>query len=294
MVVEGSSRPAVSVVMPNYNKGIYIREAIHSVLDQTFSNFELLVVDDCSTDGSQETIACLAAQDDRVIFHRLPRRSGAGAARNVGLRAARADVVALLDSDDLYSRTKLENQLKSLQCRNGSAVVYCDWWRVDGKGLELPPFWRSHIKKSGIVFGDLLVQSLGINTTVMAPKKFFEEVGLYDESLAYSEDHDMILKLAKMYPFAYLDEKLYGYRVHEGNSRNLLPREDVFFYKAVVTARHLKQSKELLTPSQRKAVEKHLLWYYAISRQRRKLLGQGFESFSGIIDLGKVIMKVGL
>jgi glycosyltransferase involved in cell wall biosynthesis len=280
--------------MPNYNKGAHVEEAIRSVLVQTLSDFELLVVDDCSNDGSQETIASIAALDDRVKFHRLPRRSGAGAARNAGIRAARSDIIALLDSDDLYSPSKLKRQLEFLRDKKGSSVVYCDWWRVDGKGAELPPFWRTHLKKSGMVFGDLLVQSLGINTAIMAPKEFFEKAGLYEESLGYSEDHDMLLKLARRFPFTYMDEKLYGYRVHEGNARNMMPREVVFYYKSLVTARHFRESKEILTPRQRRAVERHLLWYYAISRQRVKLLGQGFESFRGLVDLGRVVMKVGL
>jgi hypothetical protein len=74
----------------------------------------------------------------------------------------------------------------------------------------------------------------------------------------------------------------------------MMPREVVFYYKSLVTARHFRESKEILTPRQRRAVERHLLWYYAISRQRVKLLGQGFESFRGLVDLGRVVMKVGL
>jgi glycosyltransferase involved in cell wall biosynthesis len=293
MVRPEMPKPLASVIIPNYNKERYVAAAIRSVLAQTISEIEVIVVDDGSTDDSARRIADVAAEDQRVRYHRRSGRLGAGAARNLGIRMAKGDLIALLDSDDLYSPDKLEKQL---QCLGGSreTVVYCDWWRIDGNGNQLPPFKRGHLKKSGMVFGELLVDSLGINTNLLVPRACFDAVGPYDESLRYSEDHDMVLRLSRRFKFKYLDEKLYGYRVHPGNARNLLPREIVFAQKAIVTERHFRESGNALTKMQRRRISKHLLWYYAMSRQPAKLLRGSAANFESLKDLRRILLKTGL
>lgn len=279
--------------MPNYNKRRYISEAVRSVLSQTLEDFELLVVDDGSTDGSARTAEELASCDHRVEVLRLKRHSGASAARNAGLERAKGKLVSFLDSDDLLARTKLERQVSELGEGDRDQVVYCDWSRVDGNGTALKPFKRDHLKKSGMIFPDLLIYGLPVNASIMARRECFRSVGAYDESIAWGEDHDMLLRLAARYPFRYVDEKLYAYRVYEGNTFSTVPRATRFHFKAVLLERHMNLQWEGLDRVTRRRARRRLLSYYSAAGENGKLLGSGMKSVDGIKFLGRMVINAG-
>ena len=120
----------VSVIIPNYNSEKYIGETIESVLSQTYSNWELIIVDDCSTDASVTVIENYIKQDDRIRLFRNEKNRGAAYTRNVGLQQAQGKWVAFLDSDDLWTPEKLEKQVAFMK-ENGYAFSYTDYTRVD-------------------------------------------------------------------------------------------------------------------------------------------------------------------
>lgn len=128
--------PAVSVVMPAYNAEKYIEEAIYSVRSQTFRDWELIVVDDCSTDGTPEIVARLAREDGRIHLYRSDRNSGAAATRNRGLSLCRGRYVALLDSDDRWMPEKLERQVRLAE-ETGAEVIYCSYGIIDENGKKI-------------------------------------------------------------------------------------------------------------------------------------------------------------
>ena len=159
---------------------------------------------------------------------------------------------------------------------------------MDGDGNPLPPLRRDHLKKSGMLFGDLLAESLAVNATLMAPKSCFERAGPYDESLRWGEGQDMILRLSVMFPFQSIDEKLYSYRVHEGNSTVTVPEKTRYYYKSVILHRHIREHWDLLDDRARRDARTRLLTYYSRSGQRRKLYAESLLLFAGrILKPGK-------
>jgi len=119
----------ISVVMPNYNGHRFVEQAIDSVLHQTYPNFELLVVDDCSKDDSLSLIQQKAQSDNRIKVIALEHNAGVANARNVGIKEARGEYIALLDNDDLWTEDKLERQLAL--AGNGADIIYCSYDFID-------------------------------------------------------------------------------------------------------------------------------------------------------------------
>lgn len=126
----------VSVVMPNYNSEKYIAETIHSVISQTYTNWELLIVDDCSTDNSTEIIREIQKKDNRIKLFVNESNRGAAYSRNVALREAKGKWVAFLDSDDMWIAEKLEKQISFMK-ENGYLFSYTDYIRIDEDSLDM-------------------------------------------------------------------------------------------------------------------------------------------------------------
>lgn len=124
------STPKISVIMPAYNMERYIEEAIRSVMAQTVSDWELLVLDDCSEDATCSIVETLAAEDERIRLIRMECNSGVAAVRNRGFELSRGDFVALLDSDDVWCPEKLEKQLQRLE-HTGADIAYCSYGVID-------------------------------------------------------------------------------------------------------------------------------------------------------------------
>lgn len=139
----------VSIIMPSYNTARYIGDSIRSVLAQTYENWELLIVDDCSTDNTDEIIASFS--DDRIRFFKNERNAGAAVSRNRALREARGRWIAFLDSDDLWLPEKLKKQLAFMQ-KNGHAFSYTNYNEIDrcGKPLGVTVTGPKRITKSSM------------------------------------------------------------------------------------------------------------------------------------------------
>jgi glycosyltransferase involved in cell wall biosynthesis len=210
--------PAVSVVLPAYNRAGSILAAVDSVLGQTFRDFELLVVDDGSSDGTMASLEGIS--DPRVRLLANPRNMGAGAARNTGIRAARAVWVAFQDSDDEWLPQKLEKQMARLDALGRAHVaVYCGMAVVgeldspsaaDAPGRTtlryIPDPHLSVVE--GNIRPALLRESLVSTQTLIARLESLLAIGGFDESLPALEDWDLALRLAALGPFAFVDEPL--------------------------------------------------------------------------------------
>jgi glycosyltransferase involved in cell wall biosynthesis len=191
--------PLVSVIIPTYNRGWVIQEAIDSVLGQDFGDYELIVVDDGSDDN---TPAVLAAYGHKF---RVLRQSnnGVSAARNRGIAAAAGQLVAFLDSDDLWLPQKLSTQVKFFQDHPDAAVIQTQerWIR---NGVRVNPKKRHH-KFSGMIFEQSLALCLVSPSAVMMKKSLFNTVGVFDESLPACEDYDLWLRISCRYPVHLID-----------------------------------------------------------------------------------------
>lgn len=205
--------PAVSIVVPAYNRSGSIRMAVESILRQTFTDFELLVVDDGSTDGTMEALAQVT--DPRLKRLANPRNMGASAARNTGIRAARAEWVAFQDSDDEWLPLKLEKQMARLATAPADTVAcYCGMAILGGPEEMAGRMSVRYIPdpRLRLVEGDIrltvLSHSPASTQTLIARRKALEKVGGFDEALPALVDWDCVMRLAQLGSFAFVDEPL--------------------------------------------------------------------------------------
>ncbi len=186
-----AARPGLSVIIPTYNRAPLVPEAVASVLAQTWQDFEVLVVDDASGDG---TAAALAAFGSRIRVLRSPSRLGVAAARNLGISAAQGQWLAFLDSDDLWRPEKLARQMAYLEAH--PEVVLCqteETWERRGLKVNQP---RSHGKIGGWIFFPSLERCLVSPSAVILHRTLFQKHGGFDENLPAAEDYDLWLRLS--------------------------------------------------------------------------------------------------
>ncbi len=181
----------VSVIIPTYNRAAWVAEAVASVLAQTWRDFELLVVDDGSSDA---TLEALAPWREQLICLRTRENRGVAAARNLGARAASGRWLAFLDSDDLWRPRKLEHQLAYLAAHPELRICQTDEiWVRRGRRVNPP---ASHRKPEGRIFLPSLHRCVVSPSAVMLCRRLFWEAGGFDESLPACEDYDLWLRLA--------------------------------------------------------------------------------------------------
>lgn len=246
--------PTVSVVIPTFNYARFLPETLDSAIEQTFNDIEIIVVDDGSTDATPEVIQPYLA-DRRVRYHRGDHR-GTSAARNIGIRLARAPLVAFLDSDDIWLPEKLVRQVPLFERDPQVAVVYSRRLSIDEHGRPLPLGERPLHR--GQVLGALFRQNFICFSSGVVRRSALEDVGMCDEGIDLSIDFDLWLRLAARYRFDYVDEPLVKYRTgHPSLSTRRLERLHVARF---VMERFLDQygGRQLLTrPSIRLAMADH-------------------------------------
>ncbi len=211
--------PLISVIIPAYNAEKTIRETIESVLNQTFQDFEIIVINDGSQDATLEIISSI--KDPRLKVFSYPNAKQA-ASRNKGFAHSIGEFIAFLDADDLWTANKLEAQLKALQDNPQAAVVYSWSHCIDESGQFLRE--ASHSTTNGDVYAKLLLcDFLDNGSNPLIRRQALIEVGGFDESLPPAEDWDMWLRLAARYHFVALPYPQILYRQSANSqSANLL------------------------------------------------------------------------
>lgn len=185
----------VSVIIPTFNRARKVARAVSSVLEQTVSHTEIVVVDDGSTD---DTAQALAPFHDRITFIAHPRNRGVSSARNTGIRASRGSMIAFLDSDDRWLPEKLSTQTAFFRRHPEAVICQTDeiWIR---NGRRVNPGKR-HLKPSGDIFEASLERCLVSPSAVMLKRSLVEEVGYFDEDLPACEDYDLWLRISCRHP----------------------------------------------------------------------------------------------
>ncbi|HEY3306152.1 MAG TPA: glycosyltransferase [Candidatus Binatia bacterium] len=223
MSIPSSRAPLVSVIIPAYNAAGFVHQAVQSVLDQTYGNYEIIVVDDGSTDETREVLSRLHG---RLTYLYQPNR-GAAAARNNGIRAAKGDFVCFLDADDLWVSNKLQLQVDFLQQHPDMAFLSGRCRKFMDQGDPYIPFAAEALEGSVArifsapkAFAELVKFNFIPTSTVMIRKECFEKVGLFDLNLISVEDRDMWLRISASFGVVHLPWVLCAKRLHPTNISN--------------------------------------------------------------------------
>jgi len=207
--------PEVSVIIPVYNQTDYLIEALKSVFAQTYSDLEVIVVDD----GSTEPVAPVIAGMEKPVRCIRVENGGVARARNIGIQNASGKYIALLDADDLWFPRKIEVQMKTVDANKDVDLVYTGAVYIDRDGRYMGKMGQKIQRVSHNPFKDLLVVGniVGTPSTVLAKKACFQQLGGFDVSLSVSADWDMWIRFSRHYRFILVDESLASYRIHGDN-----------------------------------------------------------------------------
>jgi len=203
----------VSVNIPVYNGRDYLAETINSVLSQTFVDFEVIIVDDGSSDNPGEIIKNF--KDSRIKYF-YQNNQGIGAARNAALKNSHGDFIAFLDQDDLWLPEKLEKQMLLFRRNPGLGLVFCDTKFFNKQG-EICRLYSKLKPPRGLIFRDLLRRNFLSLETVLINRKALDEVGIFKPHMMMVEEYDLFLRITHRFPADYVDEPLAAYRIHEKN-----------------------------------------------------------------------------
>ncbi len=258
----------ISVIIPTYNREVTLERAIKSVLAQTHRNFELIVIDDGSTDNT----SLIIDKYNRKIRYFSKLHAGVSSARNLGLEKSEGTWVSFLDSDDYWLPGKLERQMEYLTNHPGMMIVQTEeqWIR---NGVPVNPM-KKHKKHSGWIFRYCLPLCIVSPSAVLIHQKVFNDVGVFDESFPVCEDYDLWLRIAIKYQIGLIPEKLI---VKTGGHADQLSRKywgiDRFRVRALE-----KVLGEDLTIGQRKLVLEEIV-------KKLEILSKGREKHNGLPNI---------
>jgi glycosyltransferase involved in cell wall biosynthesis len=206
-----TTNPPISVVMPVHNARPFLGESIRSILEQTFSDFEFVILDDASTDGSVELLREWSLRDKRIQLHEGKKRLGLSGSSNAVVSKARASIVARMDADDIAHPDRLRRQWNIIDSRPDVAVIGTLCNGIDASGREVRPRdrWRLVRRSVYIPFP---------HGSAMFRREVFDQVGGYDESASGGEDQDLFLRMASRGRVLTLPDVLYSYRYHSSNA----------------------------------------------------------------------------
>ncbi|WP_228260773.1 glycosyltransferase [Marinobacter orientalis] len=206
----------VSVIIPAFNRVEYIKETIQSVLDQNYPNIEIIAVDDGSSDGTYDVLKRFSDEKTiTLLSHDNRENKGQSAALNVGLRAASGELLAILDSDDLFAPTKIAEQVEFLEADPSFDMVYGNGLAVDRYGNPLFYTLPENHTETGDPARVLVDCYVAIPGGALIRRTLIEKVGFFEESFRAAQDHDMAIRLFEAGKVGYLPTVAFHYRKHE-------------------------------------------------------------------------------
>lgn len=215
-------RPLVSVIIPTYNSADLIERAVSSVLSQTFQDFEIIIVDDGSTDNTAQIISRLRKRDPRILYTYSSHSGGAARPKNIGIRMAKAPFIATLDADDEWYPKKLEKQIAILNNHSRPRLGYVTCFALYVYEEEKMKVIYRVPRYKNVLQRILAHDYMGSGSGMIYKKEVFEKVGGFDENLRSGQDTEMRIRLAQYYDFDIIEEVLFIYYFHKGNISNTL------------------------------------------------------------------------
>lgn len=197
------AKPLISIIIPTYNRALKIINAVQSVLSQSYSKFELIVIDDGSTDQTETAVA--SVKDSRLNYFKIDR-SGVSKARNLGASMAEGSFLAFLDSDDIWHKDKLKKQV-AFQLGNPQLLISQtqEIWIRNNKRVNPK---NKHAKPAGYIFPESLHLCTITPSSVIMARELFESHGGFDENMVSCEDYDLWLRISAKYEVGLIDELL--------------------------------------------------------------------------------------
>ncbi|MEM9923939.1 MAG: glycosyltransferase [Cyanobacteria bacterium P01_D01_bin.50] len=215
----------VSVIIPAYNAMIYLPKTVESVLKQTFTDFDVIIVNDGSSDNIEQWANTITDNRVKLVSQ---KNQGAAAARNTGIAHAKGEYIAFVDSDDLWEPSKLEKQVYCLDNNPDVGLVYVWVASIDAKGNDLGKLYSNH--SEGYVWEKMLQGNIvWSGSAAMVRRDCFEKLGVFDQNLRFAEDWEMWIRISRNYSFAAIKEPLVYYRHHPNNkSQHYIKKIDNF------------------------------------------------------------------
>lgn len=217
------STSSIDVIIPVFNGEAFIKQAVLSVIGQTLQPAQIIIVDDGSTDATEQIVQQVTANSPVRITYIYQQNKGVSAARNIGIINSSSDYIAFLDADDTWQSTKLAEQFAIFQSdllfRTG--VVYTDVRPIDFHGNDTEEYFGDFLDKNlrGNIFTKLFKANISSSASgVLVKRECFTTAGLFDLSLSACEDWDMWLRIAEYYEFDYVDQQLVNIRLHKKNA----------------------------------------------------------------------------
>jgi len=233
--------PLISCIIPTFNRADKIARAATSVLRQTWSNLELIIVDDQSTDNTREVVQSLAEKEPRIIYLLNPEK-GANRARNYAISRAEGEFFAFLDDDDQWLPAKLEKQMDCFQKHPDAGLVFTAFKRYAANRItRRHPSRLSRIRSNKIT--DRLLKQNFITTSVMLVKKdIFQQVGLFDPNQKSFQDWEFLIRISLKFPIVYLNKTLI--RQYESNDSITLDKKGRIISSIIILKRFFKVYQE--------------------------------------------------
>lgn len=248
--------PKISVIIPTYNRADLLPRAINSVLNQTFKDFELIIVDDGSTDNTKEIVSEYLKKDNRIKYIYQENSGGPAKPKNVGIKNSKGKYIAILDSDDEWFPKKLKIQLDCYEknLNNNIGLIGCGGIKISKNEKKyIQPNYFLPIKSK-----ELLERCIPFSSSsILIKRSVFNTIGLFDENFKSADDRDLYIRINQLYNFIFVQKPLFYYFIHDNNISS-------------------KDNKDLRINEQEKIIEKHKKIYKKHSKiyyKKIKILG---------------------
>lgn len=201
-------KPLISCIIPTFNRSQKLENAVRSILNQTYRNIEILVIDDQSVDNTKQVVSNLSGKDKRIKYLYNPEK-GSNQARNWGIKNAQGQFIALLDDDDIWIETKLEEQYGKFVSNPDAGLVFCTFARSKNNGKtqkKHPSFFFSNNPEK--IRNKLLKHNFITTSAILVKKEVFDNIGDFDTNFSSFQDWELLTRIALKYPLVYLKELL--------------------------------------------------------------------------------------
>lgn len=271
--------PKVSVVIPTYNSAHMAKEAVESVLAQTYTDFEVIVIDDGSVDNTESVMAPFG---DRIRYIKQENQ-GVSGARNTGMKEARGEYIAFLDADDLWLPERLAAEIPLLDADPNLGLVYCDWAVVSGGQVLQDSYLKDLPTASGYVFDELIETGFILTSGVVLRRACIDDVGDFDKSLAIAQDYDLWLRISYKWKVQLVERCLFTKRSLDGSLSSDLTKtalERIALYKKT-----LREIPDMSARSRRLVRRQIALNYWDVGYEQfdKLALGEARKNFAASV-----------